>query len=59
MTLNNLKLMDMDEHLRDRHKNIHKNLLVFCEDHNLTLDLATSDVVIYLCDSSGGSICLG
>ena len=56
---NNLKTLDIDEHLRPTFRVIWEGVLEFCEFYNLTLDLATSDVVIYLEDSSGNSICLG
>ena len=56
---NNLKTLDIDEHLRPTFRKIHDTLLDFCEVYNLTLDLATSDNVMWLEDSSGNSICLG
>jgi hypothetical protein len=59
MTKNNLKLLDMDEHLRKTHENRFKGLLAVCKIYNLTLDLATSDNVVYIEDEFGGSICIG
>jgi len=56
---NNLKTLDIDEHLRPTFRKIHDTVLDFCKVYNLTLDLATSDNVIWLEDSSGNSICLG
>ena len=60
MTKNNLKLLDMDEHFREEiHAVIDKNLLDFCKKYSLVLDLATSDVVGYLEDKHGQSVCIG
>lgn len=59
MTKDNLKLLDIDEHLRPTFKIIHDTLLDFCKAYELTLDLATSDNVMYLENKSGESMCLG
>ena len=59
MTKDRLKLLDQDEHLRKTYEKRHINSLLFCDKHNLILDLATSDVVMYLEDKQGNSICLG
>jgi hypothetical protein len=47
VTKGNLKLLDMDEHLRPTFEVLHKECLAFCKTHGIIMDLATSDVVIY------------
>ena len=59
MTKDNLKLLDMDEHLRKAHENRLAEELKFCKAFDLILDLATSDVCMYLEDQQGNSIGLG
>ncbi len=60
MTKNNLKLLDMDEHFREEiYASTNKDLLDFCKKYGLVLDLATSDVVGYLEDKHGQSVCIG
>lgn len=59
MTRDHLKLLDMDEHLREMHTNLHRELLEFCRRYDLILDLATSDVVVYIIDKTGASIVIG
>jgi len=59
MIKDNLELLDMDEDLREKLTIIHENRITFAKEHNLVVDLASSDVVIYLRDSQGNSICLG
>lgn len=56
---NNLKLLDMDEYLREHHSNQHEELLAFCNKYDLILDLASSDVCMYLEDNNGNCIGLG
>lgn len=58
-TKDNLKILDMDEHLRPTFEKIHSTVLDFCKAFDLTLDLATSDVVMYLENRKGDSICIG
>lgn len=48
MTRNRLKLLDIDEHLREKTEILHKDALAACAKYDLTLDLATSDVVVYV-----------
>lgn len=48
MLKNNLKMLDMDEHLRKTFKRIHSSALEVCKQENCILDCATSDVVIYV-----------
>ena len=59
MTKNNLQLLSIDEPLRPTFETLHNTLLDFCKVYGLTLDLATSDNVMYLKDSSDNSICIG
>lgn len=59
MTKNNLLLSDTDEHLRGEYVRIHESLLAFCKKYDLTLNLATSDVVVFLEDKHGQSVCIG
>ena len=57
---NNIRLLDMDERDRAaRETAIPQDIKDFAEKYDLTIDLATSDVVVYLYDELGGTICLG
>ncbi len=62
MTKNHIKLLDMDEHQRSVREAIAKehmeDILAVCERFDLTLDLASSDAVMFLEDSRGNNICL-
>lgn len=59
MILNNLKLLDQDEHLRVYHEQVWEKEIKFCKEFDLTLDLATSDVCAYIEDKLGNHIGLG
>lgn len=54
-----LKVLKMDKQLIPNFIKIHKELLLFCKEYDLILDLASSDVCIFLEDKHGGSIGLG
>lgn len=56
---NNLKLLDMDEHLRPRFENLYLKLISFAAEFDLIVDCSSSDVVVFLEDKNGNSICLG
>jgi len=58
MIIDNLKLLDMDEHLRETLTKIHKERIDACKVLNLTLDLATSDVVCYVTNKYKELICI-
>ena len=59
MIKDNLKLLDMDEHLRDTLTELHKNNIAACKQLDLILDLATSDVVFYVQNCYGESFAIG
>lgn len=59
MTKNNLKLLDMDEKFRKSLEQMYSHMLEACQILGVTLDLATSDVVLYIENSRGESICIG
>lgn len=48
MRSENLEVLDMDEHLIPTYRRIHASALSRCKERNATLDLATSDVCVYL-----------
>lgn len=49
MTKNHLKLLDVDEHMREKSEEVwHKDAIAVCCKHGLTLDLATSNVIMYV-----------
>lgn len=57
---NNIELLDMDEvDRKEKEKCIPQSIKDFAKEYDLAIDLATSDVVIYLEDKHGGSVCLG
>ena len=59
MTKDNVKLLDMDEHQREmRIACLQKDIVEFCRKYDLIIDLATSDVVMWIKDHYGGEIAL-
>ena len=56
MLKDNLKLLDIDEPIREIHTAAHQELLTVCKKYGLTLDLASSDVVMYIEDKYGNYI---
>lgn len=48
MTKDNLKLLDQDEGMRDSYAMIHDELLQVAKKYGFIVDLASSDVVVYL-----------
>ena len=59
MIKDNIKMMDIDEHQRTmRISLLPEDIVQFCQDYDLTLDIATSDVVIYIQDKWGGEIAI-
>ena len=59
MTKNNFRLLDMDEEDRKIREKQMKKLIGACKTLDLTLDCATSDVVMYVENNKGESICIG
>lgn len=59
MTKNNFRLLDMDENDRKVREKQMKKLIETCKVLDLTLDCATSDVVLFVENSKGESICIG
>ena len=58
-TKNNIRLLDMDEDKREaREAGIPQDMKDFAKKYDIIIDLATSDVCIYLEDNLGDSICL-
>lgn len=58
MTKNNLKLLDCDEHNRNYFERVHADLIAVAKDYDFVVDLATSDVVIYVDNQHGESFAL-
>lgn len=58
MTKDNLKMLDMDEHLRELRTKHLQELIEVAKKCDLTVDIATSDVVIYVTDKWGGEIAI-
>jgi len=57
---NNIRLLDTDEDVREESEaNIPQDIKDFAKKYGLIIDLATSDVVGYLEDRHGGSVCFG
>lgn len=57
MTKDNIKMLDMDEHQREiREACLPDDIVAFCRKYDLILDIASSDVVIYIQDQNGGEI---
>ena len=48
MTSNFLRLLDIDEGSRDYYGFLHKEVLEICKKYNLILDLATSDINVWI-----------
>lgn len=59
MTKDNLKLLDLDEDIRDTRTKEVQHLIDACKVLNLTLDCATSDVACFVENAEGESICIG
>jgi len=59
MRKGNLALLDCDEHRRQMYEEIHSNLLAVAKEYNFIVDLATSDVVMYLENAWEESMCIG
>jgi len=59
MTKDNFKLLDLDENIRDTRTKEVQHLIDACEVLDLILDCATSDVVCYVENKWGESICIG
>lgn len=59
MLKNNFRLLDMDEDDREVKEKQMKKLIEACKVLNLTLDCATSDVVAFVENNEGESICIG
>ena len=58
MTKNNLKLLDMDEELREMLEHLHASHILACRVLGLTPDLATSDIAMFVVNDKNESICL-
>jgi len=58
-TIDNLKLLDMDEHLRDERTRQLSRLIEACKVLELVLDAASSDVCLYVENTSGESLYIG
>ena len=56
MEKNNILLLDIDESSREVRENTLQEIVDFCRKHDLILDLATSDVVMFIRDKFGGEI---
>jgi hypothetical protein len=56
MTKDNVKMMDMDEDLRDFRTQHIQDLIAVAKRYDLIVDIATSDVCIYVTDKWGGEI---
>lgn len=59
MIKDNLKLMDIDESLRESYTKTLAPLIAAAKTLGLTLDAATSDVVLFVEDNKNNSICIG
>lgn len=59
MTKNNFRLLDMDEGNREIREKRSKKLIEACKILDLTLDAATSDVVFFVENDKGESLCIG
>ena len=59
MLKNNFRLLDMDEGDRKVREKQMKKSIEACKVLNLTLDCATSDVVVFVENNKGKSICIG
>lgn len=59
MIKNNLELLDMDEHLRPKMTTAYAEIISYAQKLGLIVDCATSDVVTYLKDQYGNSVCIG
>lgn len=59
MLKNNLRLLDMDEDNREIREKQMKKSIEACKILNLTLDCATSDVVAFVENDKGESVCIG
>ena len=59
MTKDNVKMLDCDEHTREeRVKLLPEGMVQFCQRYNLVVDIASSDVCIYIKDVWGGEVCI-
>jgi len=58
-TRDNLRLLDLDENLRESYTKTLAHLIAACAVLGLTLDAASSDVVYFVEDDKGNSICIG
>jgi hypothetical protein len=59
MLKNNFRLLDMDEGDRKVREKQMKKLIEACKVLNLTLNCATSDVVVFVENNKTESICIG
>lgn len=59
MTKNNLKLLDMDEKHRPSFEILHYDLIQVAKKYGFIVDLASSDVVVYLENQYGDYIGIG
>lgn len=48
MTKNNLQILDVDEENRGHFEKLHTKALTLCAKYDLVLDLATSDVNVFV-----------
>lgn len=58
MLKNNLRLLDMDEHIREAKEKLFEKEIAACKVLDFTLNLATSDISAYVEDNHGQSLVL-